>query len=420
MESSNEKFVGETEFPQRSQTYGKIPIILGRVFLPTEYALMCFTASIIVFLWITGWLPWRSRSRALATDDDEGDEAVSRGNYGYFDQSHEEEEEESEENSDDMEEDDETLVRRQLLYRSSQYRGDGTVIGSEISVKVEPRDYRERSSVYPRERKPIIKQEPRTPEPRDYFSSQESNYPYTPTSKSSDARTISSATSTVTSPKTHYQVLISSHDFNFQHPSEHTTPVPGAVPSTPTSTTSPSSRSRARAAKPLFKPNDLVLRRRPTALLLKASPANRNPYEGPFKILSLHSHHPSRSNPKKTATTNRRTSKAWARLSFPPYSIASPVVRLKDLIPYTGRLEDVRMVDGERGPLGVDEEGFEVYEVEEIRGVKGVGDAKRYLVHWRGWPSEDDTWEPAAALGSEFLKEFEERELNERRVIFGI
>ena len=47
----------------------------------------------------------------------------------------------------------------------------------------------------------------------------------------------------------------------------------------------------------------------------------------------------------------------------------------------------------------VGEEGAEVFEVESLLGRRiGVGGEPQYLVHWRGYPSSEDTWEPWTSL----------------------
>jgi hypothetical protein len=45
-----------------------------------------------------------------------------------------------------------------------------------------------------------------------------------------------------------------------------------------------------------------------------------------------------------------------------------------------------------------DEEEEEDYEVERIIEKRGAGKKLRYLVKWKGWPEEDNTWEPVENL----------------------
>ena len=65
-------------------------------------------------------------------------------------------------------------------------------------------------------------------------------------------------------------------------------------------------------------------------------------------------------------------------------------------------------------PTIVDEEPE--YEVESIlkRRVRKIGKGARveFLVHWKGYPSEEDTWEPKSNLThcKEILKEFYKQE----------
>jgi hypothetical protein len=63
----------------------------------------------------------------------------------------------------------------------------------------------------------------------------------------------------------------------------------------------------------------------------------------------------------------------------------------------------------------------EHYEVEKIRGVRKKGRGMQYLVHWKGYPNEEDTWEPLRMLkGAEeaiqdYHKRFPEKNLKRRR-----
>jgi hypothetical protein len=53
----------------------------------------------------------------------------------------------------------------------------------------------------------------------------------------------------------------------------------------------------------------------------------------------------------------------------------------------------------------------EEYKIEEIRRHRRKGKGTQYLVHWKGYENEDDTWLPWSSLGnaeellSEYLKQ---------------
>ena len=64
-----------------------------------------------------------------------------------------------------------------------------------------------------------------------------------------------------------------------------------------------------------------------------------------------------------------------------------------------------------------DDEEEENYEVERILEKKGVGKKLRYLVKWKGWPEEDNTWEPLENLDCrDKLLDFYNRRLETRKV----
>ena len=55
------------------------------------------------------------------------------------------------------------------------------------------------------------------------------------------------------------------------------------------------------------------------------------------------------------------------------------------------------------------------YEVEAIVGRKRMKDGYKYLIHWKGFPSSEDTWEPEHSLTNctELIKEFENKKTKE-------
>jgi len=56
-----------------------------------------------------------------------------------------------------------------------------------------------------------------------------------------------------------------------------------------------------------------------------------------------------------------------------------------------------------------DTNGDKVFEVERIIAARGRGRGLRYLVAWKGYPPEENTWEPRSAFitAREALDEFE-------------
>jgi hypothetical protein len=62
-----------------------------------------------------------------------------------------------------------------------------------------------------------------------------------------------------------------------------------------------------------------------------------------------------------------------------------------------------------------DSNGDAVFEVERIVAQRRRGWATQYLVAWRGYPAEENTWEPRSKLGSarEALADFERAQASE-------
>jgi len=63
----------------------------------------------------------------------------------------------------------------------------------------------------------------------------------------------------------------------------------------------------------------------------------------------------------------------------------------------------------ETGPeSGMDSEGEELYNIEEIIGHKMIKGVRYYRIKWEGYPSSENTWEPVDVLGKcqDLVKEY--------------
>ena len=125
-------------------------------------------------------------------------------------------------------------------------------------------------------------------------------------------------------------------------------------------------------------------------------------YLGPFKIISKPSSH------------------AY-ELDLPPSMQIHPVIHIRYLLrPRTAKLFPDRIVEYRKPPELV--EGELEYHVEKILKKRirkyGKGSRVEYLVHWRGYPAEEDTWEPlrnlthCADLLNEFNARLQQHEVN--------
>ena len=89
------------------------------------------------------------------------------------------------------------------------------------------------------------------------------------------------------------------------------------------------------------------------------------------------------------------------RVGKQAYKVALPTkyARLHDVFPITS-LEpwDSSRSLGDDLPMPDLEDEQDEWELDEITAVKGTGSARRYLVKWKGWPVEYNTWEPEEHL----------------------
>jgi chromodomain-containing protein len=93
-------------------------------------------------------------------------------------------------------------------------------------------------------------------------------------------------------------------------------------------------------------------------------------------------------------------------LELPPSIKVHDVFHIDLLTPYK-ETEEYGQAYTRPPPITVQSE--EEYEVESILQArcKGVGDSLEYKVHWKGYPSADDSWVPHKDLHSpDLLKEF--------------
>jgi hypothetical protein len=130
---------------------------------------------------------------------------------------------------------------------------------------------------------------------------------------------------------------------------------------------------RHRSDSPLIKIGDWVLLRRKKADKTKLSPIA----DGPFQVLEV-------------GTNN-------VKLKFPENSVGHPVVNISRVQLYFGPRPEL-ITEPPRS--GTDQ----TYLVDRVMGHKVRNGVDHYYIHWKGYPAEDDSWEPAANLTPEILK----------------
>ena len=194
-------------------------------------------------------------------------------------------------------------------------------------------------------------------------------------------------------------------------------------------------------------PGDWVLRIRPPQTILKGTSDETDLYDGPWEVLKVEERHKVQHTPM-VRNTPRNTSKfinsfkASAKISIPTDSLLQKFsqgwIGLEQLVKVDASLEQA-VAEGSRSSF-LGEDGEEYYPVKKVRGVKHEilkisrtsgssrestvtsGSAstipttkKSYLVHWVGYPSEDDTWElsekdQTGGVPAEYIREWKERE----------
>ena len=134
---------------------------------------------------------------------------------------------------------------------------------------------------------------------------------------------------------------------------------------------------------------DLVFKERPTKKLTER-------YVGPYAI-------------EEVVSSNA------VKLQLPSSMRIHPVVNVSRIVRYK---EQVKGQKKEEGKL-VEVEGVEEWEVEKILKKKKTRGVVKYLVQWKGFTAEGDTWEREENLknAEELIKEFEQREVVVRREV---
>jgi len=137
----------------------------------------------------------------------------------------------------------------------------------------------------------------------------------------------------------------------------------------------------------LLSTKDLVFKERPSKKLTER-------YVGPYTI-------------EEVVSSNA------VKLRLPSSMRIHPVVNVSWIVRYK---EQVKGQKKEKGKL-VEVEGVEEWEVEKILNKKKIRGVEKYLIRWKGFTAEGDTWERRENLknAEELIEEFEQREIVVRR-----
>lgn len=193
-------------------------------------------------------------------------------------------------------------------------------------------------------------------------------------------------------------------------------------------------------------PGDWVLRIRPPQTILKGTSDETDLYDGPWGVLKVEEKHKVQHTPMVRKTPRKtdkptNSSKTLAKIHIPADSLLQKLsqgwVELEQLVKVDTSLEQA-VAEGSL-PSFRGEDGEEYYQVKKVRGVKHeitktlrtsrnsrantitpgstttTLTTKKYLVHWAGYPSEDDTWELArknqtGGVPVGYIREWKERE----------
>ena len=139
----------------------------------------------------------------------------------------------------------------------------------------------------------------------------------------------------------------------------------------------------------LLSTKDLVFKERPSRKLMER-------YVGPYAI-------------EEVISSN------VVKLRLPSSMRIHLVVNVSQIVRYKEQIKGQKKEEGK--PVEV--EGVEEWEVEKILNKKKMRGVEKYLVRWKGFTAEGDTWERRENLknAEELIEEFEQREIVVRRQV---
>ena len=139
----------------------------------------------------------------------------------------------------------------------------------------------------------------------------------------------------------------------------------------------------------LLSTKDLVFKERPSKKLMER-------YVGPYAI-------------EEVVSSNA------VKLRLPSSMRIHPVVNVSRIVRYKEQVKGQKKEEGK--PVEI--EGVEEWEVEKILNKKKIRGVAKYLVQWKGFTAEGDTWERKENLknAEELIKEFEQEEVVVRRQV---
>ena len=137
----------------------------------------------------------------------------------------------------------------------------------------------------------------------------------------------------------------------------------------------------------LLSTKDLVFKERPTKKLMER-------YVGPYTI-------------EEVVSSNA------VKLRLPSSMRIHPVVNVSRIVRYKEQIKGQKKEEGK--PVEV--EGVEEWEVEKILNKKKIRGVEKYLIRWKGFMAEGDTWERKENLknAKELIEEFERGGIEVRR-----